>query len=125
MAGYPTDWPADCPSFDAEKANGTVYRVCKESPPLPEDFQSHAELGKHSQGSECMRRGLSVFKDRKEADHLTRLFPKLGKLVLRGTLEPGHARIKATPSKKHPSHTTWWHFCGIERARPFLLDSEV
>lgn len=77
MTRYLVDWPENCPPPEAEAASGTVYRVCRSNPPAPEDFKSHAELGKQSKGSECMCRGLSVFRDGAEARHLTRIFRNL------------------------------------------------
>lgn len=124
MAGYPPDWPAHCPPSDAEDASGMVYRVCKETPPSQRDFQSHQELGKRSSGDPCMRYGLSVFRDLAEARHLTVLFPQLGSMVFRGELTPEQGKIKHTPAKQRPSHTTWWPYEGVDRAASFKLIDE-
>ena len=123
MTRYPVDWPENCPPPEA--ASGTVYRVCRSNPPAPEDFKSHAELGKQSKSSECMRRGLSVFRDGAEARHLTRIFPKLGSLVFRGELVPQHGKIKPTPTRDRPTHTTWWSYPSVDHAQPFCMDSET
>ena len=124
MAGYPGNWPPGCPPADAEDAYGTVYRVCREDPPAKSDFQSHAELGKKSGGNNCMRHGLSVFRDLTEARHLTRIFPKLGSLVFRGELTADHGKVRQTPAKTRPSHTTWWPYQEIDRSAPFQLEIE-
>ncbi|MGO2134756.1 MAG: hypothetical protein ACTH3S_04925 [Marinobacter sp.] len=124
MAGFPKQWPECCPPDDAPPAEGVVYRICRENPPAPGDFQSHAELGKSSKGDPCMRHGLSVFRDISEAQHLTGIFPKLGKLIFRGELTAEHGKIKPTPAKLRPSHVTWWPFEEVERAAAFTVSSE-
>lgn len=123
MAGFPKHWPDTCPPPDAEPASGAVYRICRENPPAVEDFQSHAELGKTSKGNECIRHGLSVFRNPSEARHLTELFPKLGKLIFRGELTPEHGKLKTTPARTRPSHVTWWPFEKVERAAAFTISS--
>lgn len=124
MTGFPEHWPESCPPADAEQALGKVYRVCRQDPPALSDFQTHAELNKPSTGNQCIRHGLSVFRNSPEARHITTLFPKLGKLVFCGELNADHGKIKATPTKTRPSHLTWWPFEGVERAATFTLSSE-
>ncbi|MBE0508900.1 MAG: hypothetical protein IBX50_19625 [Marinospirillum sp.] len=124
MAGFPDNWPQNCPPIEAEDADGVVYRVCSQNPPSQRDFQSHEELGKRSSGDPCMRRGLSVFRDLAEARHLTVLFPKLGSKVFRGDLSQEQGKVKHTPARQRPSHTTWWPYEGIERAASFKLIEE-
>lgn len=124
MTNFSKSWPADCPPINAEDAQGVVYRVCREDPPTISDFQSHVELGKMSGGDSCMRCGLSVFRDPVEARHLTELFPKLGRLVFRGELTVQQGKIKPTPARSRPSHTTWWPYEGIDRAALFKLTEE-
>lgn len=118
---FPTTWPHGCPPADAEAASGELFRVAKTHPPSAEDFKSHAELGKKSLGPQCLRVGLSLFRSLDDAEHLTLLFPKLGRHVLRGRLQAHHGVTKLTPSNRHPSHTTWWPYEGVNRCEPFSL----
>lgn len=124
MKGFSANLPDNCPPQEAIDAEGKVYRVCLQNPPLQRDFQNHAELGKQSNGDQCMRHGLSVFRNYAEAHHLTLLFPKLGKLVLGGELTPKEGKVKPTPAKARPSHTTWWPYEGIERSANFKIAKE-
>ena len=124
MAGFSDSWPSNCPPDEAEDALGVVYRVCSQNPPSQRDFQSHQELGKQSSGDPCMRCGLSVFRDLAEARHLTVLFPKLGSMVFRGELKPEQGKVKHTPARQRPSHTTWWPYDEVERAAGFTLMEE-
>jgi hypothetical protein len=118
---FPSSWPQDCPPKDAESASGVVFRVAKTNPPSREDFKSHEELGKKSNGSQCLRVGLSVFQTFDDAEHLTQLIPKLGRYVLRGQLQPSNGVVKQTPGRQHPTHTTWWPYDGVDRAELFSL----
>lgn len=121
---FPDCWPENCPPTDAEDAFSEVYRVCSANPPMPKDFKSHAELGKQMGGDECMRYGLSVFRKEADAWHLTKIFPKLGRWVFIGRLSPDKGKIKATPARHHPSHTTWWPYASVARAELFQPVSE-
>ncbi|MEQ5801950.1 hypothetical protein [Halomonas sp. H10-9-1] len=116
---FPDGCPDGCPPSDAEDANGQVYRVCRANPPVAKDFASHVELGKVRGGDECMRCGLSVFRNEADARQLTKLFPKLGKWVFSGRLTPEAGKIKPTPARQRPSHTTWWPYAGVDRAAAF------
>ncbi|WP_022652459.1 hypothetical protein [Aquaspirillum serpens] len=118
---FPSSWPQGCPPDDAEAADGQLFRVAKSYPPTAEDFMSHEELGKKSTGPQCLRVGLSLFRTLDDAEHLTQLFPKLGQYVMRGQLQPCHGVLKLTPSNRHPTHTTWWPYEGVDRAEPFSL----
>ena len=118
---FPSAWPQGCPPENAEAASGELFRVAKTNPPSAEDFKSHEELGKKSTGPQCLRVGLSLFQTIDDAEHLTQLFPKLGRYVLRGQLQPHHGVTKLTPSNRYPTHTTWWPYEGVNRAEPFSL----
>ena len=118
---FPKSWPEGCPPAGAEPAHGQVFRVCRTHPPSPEDFMSHAELGKKSSGSECQRHGLSVFRAYRDARHVTQAFPKLGGLIYRADLQPAQGQTQPTPGRDRPSHATWWPYEDVNRAQPFTL----
>lgn len=125
MNGFSENWPDGCPPKEAEDADGLYFRIGKSNPPADNDFKSHEEMGKQLGGDECMRRGLSVFGEIEDARHLMHIFPKIGSYVYSAQLQPKDGKIKPTPSRKHPSHITWWPYSGIERASLFRLVGEV
>lgn len=124
MKGFPGNWPQNCPPEEADDASGIYYRVGKNNPPTTDDFKSHVEMNKKSRGDECIRNGLSVFSKQEEARHLIQIFPMLGNHVYQGELKPKHGKIKPTPSHQNPSHTTWWPYTSVDRAKLFQTQGE-
>lgn len=120
---FPSDWPSDCPPPDAVDASGTVYRLAKSSPASSVDFQTHHETGKLLDAPACLRRGLSVFRDRSDAQHQFRAYPRLGRYLAEGTLAPECGVTKLTTGR-FPSHSTWWVYEGVDRARLFQVVEE-
>lgn len=118
MTRFPDDWH-DCPPSEAEPANGVYFRVGRHNPPTADDFRSQAELGRAVTGDQCLRVGLSMLRTLSDAQHLTRLTPKLGRQIYRGELDASHGRTKLTSSQKSPSHTTWWPYADTDRVAPF------
>ncbi len=121
---FPHNWPAECPPEDAEHANGWVFRLVRNNPVSAEDFKSHKEVGRAPQAPECLRCGLSVFRNREDAEHLHKLFPRLGKFIARGELQELHGRVKLTIGRQ-PTHTTWWAHEGVVRHAPFVDVEEI
>jgi hypothetical protein len=117
---FPNDWPADCPPHDAVDAEGIVFRLVKNDPPQDKDVESHFESGRLPNAPPCLRCGLSVFRERTDADHQRRLLPNLGRWVAQATLQADHGRTKPTPTKI-PTHTTWWPYEGVRRASLFIV----
>jgi len=85
------------------------------------DFLSFDELGKPPRGCPCERKGLSLFSDRRDAEHYMGKFPYLGSRIARATLRPWHGKQKATPRRGGPSHTTWWPFEDVVRHELFAV----
>lgn len=114
---FPADRPQGCPPTDAEDANGEVFRLVKTDPPTAADFLSYHEMG-ITRGDPIRRCGLSVFRDRADAEHASRAFPNLGNVIARAVLELGHGKTKQTG---RPTHTTWWPAEGVDRATLFTV----
>lgn len=118
---FPNSWPPGCPPADGVPANGIVFRLTGSNPPLAEHFRTFAEMGKQLRrlpDCPCMPYGLSVFRDRDDAEHMYRLFPLLGRFIASGTLAAEHGVTKLTPGQR-PTHTTWWPAEGLTREALF------
>lgn len=120
---FPDDWPTDCPPGDASDAEGLVYRIVKNHPPQEADFASHFERGRLPKAPPCLRCGLSVFRELRDAVHQRHLLPKLGRWIARGKLHAGHGKTKPTPTHI-PTHATWWAYGEVPRASLFAVVSE-
>jgi hypothetical protein len=123
MMEFPRDWPADCPPADAEDAAGVVFRIVRENPPVADDFATHAETGRLPKAPACLRCGLSVFREMRDAEHQRALMPRLGRRIAMATLGSMHGKAMPT-SGMQPSHTTWWPYEGVDRARLFSVIEE-
>ena len=119
---FPTNWPEACPPDEASDAEGIVFRLVDRDPPAASDFVTHFESGKMPKAPQCLRCGLSVFRDLRDAIHQRELFPKLGRYVARGRLLPQDGKTMLTTGRM-PTHTTWWPFPEIQRAGPFSVRS--
>lgn len=116
VAGFPPGWPSECPPADAKVPDGIFYRLVHRSPPASDDFVSYAEAGKQvPQDLACEARGLSLFTELADARHYLRKFPSLGRGIAFATLTDQHGKVKATPRKPAPSHSTWWPFTSTPR----------
>jgi hypothetical protein len=91
-----------------------VFRIVKADPLSGDDFRSYHEM-RIARGDPILRCGLSVFRLRSDAEHVSRMFPNLGKVIARGTLQPEHGKTKQTG---RPTHTTWWPYVGVGRVAP-------
>lgn len=120
---FPTDWPDNCPPLDAEDADGIVFRLVKNDPPQEKDLESHHESGRLPKAPPCLRCGLSVFRELRDAAHQRHLLPKLGKWIARAALQAEHGKIKPTPTKI-PTHATWWAYDGVQRSQLFAVVTE-
>ncbi|MGL4421102.1 MAG: hypothetical protein ACRCZF_10590 [Gemmataceae bacterium] len=117
---FPKDWPIDCPPAATPDAAGNVYRIVRGNPVTPADFLSHHELGKLPQADPCLRCGLSVFRDRGDAEYQQKLMPRLGSRIAEALLEANHGKACLTRGQQ-PTHTTWWPYEGIDRSALFSV----
>lgn len=120
---FPDAWPAACPPHDAVDAEGEVFRIVGHDPPVCEDMASHFETGRLQKAPACLRCGLSVFREVRDAAHQRSLLPKLGKYIVRATLTTEHGKTKLTTGKQ-PTHTTWWAYEGVNRPSLFSVIPE-
>ncbi len=120
---FPANWPADCPPADAVDAHGDVFRIVKHEPPKAEDLATHMETGRLPKAPACLRCGLSVFIEIRDAIHQRQLLPKLGSFVAKATLAAQHGKTRLTEGRQ-PSHTTWWAYEGVNRAGLFSVVDE-
>jgi hypothetical protein len=117
---FPSDWPENCPPADALDADGTVYRLVRHEPPQDSDLATHRELGRLPQAPSCLRCGISVFRELRDAVHQRQVFPKLGNLIAKTTLQADHGKTRLTEGRQ-PTHTTWWAYAGVNRASLFAV----
>jgi hypothetical protein len=117
---FPADWPSDCPPADAVEADGVVFRIVKNAPPMASDVATHRETGRLRAAPECLRCGLSVFRDLRDAVHQRLLMPKLGQWIAKATLIADYGKTKLTTGQQ-PTHTTFWTFEGVDRAALFAI----
>lgn len=121
---FPDGFPHDCPPKDAPHADCEVFRVVKCDPPCAEDFASWAEQGKVDPKRECDCFGVSVFRDRDDAEFYADKYPHLGELVAKAKLSPKDGKLASTPrilNGVENSHSTWWPFRGVSRHALFVL----
>ena len=118
MSFDPAKWPADCPHTDAEPASGEVFRIVRSNPPSPADFITPHEAGTLKSRDNCLRRALSVYRNKNDAETTMRMFPQLGRLIARGVLHPSNGVLKATPTRGN-SHHTWWPCDDTDRVGSF------
>ncbi|HEV3255254.1 MAG TPA: hypothetical protein VG013_00105 [Gemmataceae bacterium] len=114
---FPEDWPDRCPPDDAEDANGEVFRVAKANPPTADDFKSYYELGV-KRGDLVLRCGVSVFRLVLDAEHASRKFRNMGKVIAKAVLRAEHGKTKQTG---RPTHTTWWPYVEVDRRSLFAV----
>lgn len=120
---FPADWPSDCPPADAVDAEGTVFRIVKHNPPVRADFATHHETGRLKNAPACLRCGLSVFRELRDAVHQRSLLPKLGQWIVQGTLSAEYGKTRLTTGQQ-PTHTTFWTYEGVDRTAFFAIITE-
>jgi hypothetical protein len=55
---------------------------------------------------------------------MRRLFRKMGDYIAEGSLAAEHGTTKLTEGKQ-PTHTTWWPYDGVDRARIFAVVEDL
>jgi len=110
---WPDYFPDDCPPGDAQVADGEVYRLVSQNPPLNTDFRPRVieqTNGEYSSNL-CKACGLSVFRDLSDIEETRRYSGALkNKIVAKGTLIPEAGVLKTTPNARRggKTHSTWW-----------------
>lgn len=127
IGSFPDDYPEGCPPDDAPYADCEVFRVVSNNPPDSGEFPTLAEKGRILNGRECECHGLSVFRDRADAQFCAEKYPHLGSLIARAELSPSQGKLAATPrviNGVENSHATWWPFTFVSRHTLFTVVSE-
>ena len=117
MTGYltwPADFPADCPPGEAADADGIYYRIAKNDPPEPSDFESlyHVDYDRAEQAvsrgkTTCETMGLSVYTEMDHAIQCAGKYRNLGKKIVQLNLTQGSGRAALTSGTFDSHHTLW------------------
>lgn len=113
---YREPLPDGCPPPESDEVAGplVVFRLVRSSPPSLDDFRSQrAERPSAAfRGvSECVARGLSVYKRVTDCDKTRKLPQFQGSFICQVYLEAGAGRIQQTG---RPTHYTWWPLAAFE-----------
>ena len=98
-----------------------MFRIAKNDPPVDADFLTYHEL-RINRGDAIRRRGLSVYRDVSDAEHVSRAFRNIGKIITKATLQADHGKTKQTGT---PTHTTWWPYVEVDRRALFTVVGTV
>ena len=112
---YREPLPEDCPPEESEDITEPliVFRLVWNNPPTDDDFKSQRaeKPTRNFKVSECIARGVSVFKERAAAEKMSKLRNLKGTMVCQVELNRGAGRIQRTGSR---SHYTWWPLAEFE-----------
>ena len=112
---YREPLPEDCPPEESEDITEPliVFRLVWNNPPTDDDFKSQRaeKPTRNFKVSECIARGVSVFKERAAAEKMSKLRNLKGTMVCQVELNKGAGRIQRTGSR---SHYTWWPLAEFE-----------
>src|SRR5207247_2591203 len=97
-----------------------VFRLVHNDPPAREDLLTHFETGRVPKAPPCLRCGLSVFRELRDAQHQRQLFPRLGQFIARAELDSQHGKTKLTRGSQL-THTTWWAYEQVKRESLFSI----
>ena len=121
---YEHELPDGCPPADAVDSDGSFYATHRNDPPGDDDFRTAAERGAFPRGDACERHGNSIMERVEDALHLCRLHPDLHRYVSRGQLQPDYGVVSITPTKRFPSHHTFWRYKGVSMHDLFAVTLE-
>lgn len=107
---YREPLPEGCPPDAAEEiaSSRETYRLVRTNPPTEADFRSQRSENPNRKFpgiDECQARGLSVYRERHDAERALKLPHLRGRAVCRLRLEAGAGQIQKTGRS---SHYTWW-----------------
>lgn len=128
MTDWPDWFPPNCPPPEAADASGEFYRLVSEDPPVEADFRSNRELADAGEAratwpesKECQACGLSVTETLADAEATRKAFGALRKKRIAVGAVDGDGKLLATPSRKAPSHHSWWRNVGDVAWQTFVV----
>lgn len=113
MPNFAPQMPQDCPPNDAVPAAGTVYSCARQHPFSDNEFRTAHERNWKPEADECLRCGLSVCTDIRDAREIKKRFRRVFKYIGVAALNAAHGVIKKTPGQV-ASHHTLWRFETVE-----------
>ena len=88
-------------------------------------MQTHEESGRLPDADPCLRRALSVFRSKADAQHQVRPFRRWRKkFIARASLEGSRGRAMLSPGQQ-PTHTSWWPAESLNAAARAALFAKV
>lgn len=108
--GWPKFFPKSCPPADATPGGGPYFRLVVADPPSASDFKPWCvENGRLDPKKPCVSCAVSVFDDLNDVRRMQARVPgQRGKSVARGEVHADLGVSKATPTRSHHSHRSWW-----------------
>ncbi len=110
---WPETFPEGVPPDEAQEAEGNVFRVAKNLPPLQDDFKQFREeeynIGKIFEDKYLIiSYGVSFFKKIEDAKKLKKRYPNRlsDRYIVTGSLVPELGKILKTGRRSH--HTIWF-----------------
>lgn len=125
---------ADCPLGNQDNGEpGDYYRIISNEAPKDEDFLPHywkdffkkrkAKMQENHQEDElCMSQGLSLFKEKTDAENVAKKFKKINaKAICRGYLDNSKGVLQKTPTD-FISHHTYYAYKDINELSIFKIE---
>lgn len=121
---WPDWYPEGCPPEGYTPRELFVYRCAETKPHSNKDFVPHYQREEKDWGKKLFDScGLSCFTEWKDVVDLKNKLPKF-KCIISGTILKEMGVVAETPSKRRPSHVTWWVYEGVEAHRLFTVCEE-
>lgn len=115
--------PQGCPPTAATFGPKAAFRLVPTLPPSAPGFRTPHEERRHAVGDPCRRCALSLFEDMQDALHVKEQVPYFkDHHIVRGTVPNDGGLLLHTPSKRAPSHWSWWPATGTVR-HSYFADS--
>jgi len=112
--------PAGCPPADAFDGPIQLYRLSADKKPAATDCLTPYERGAYPTSDPCLRRSLSSYKDRVDAERVrARVSHFKDHHICEGIVPAGEGVHLATPSTNEKSHHSWWPRKGADRHQHF------
>jgi len=114
---FPDYFPQGCPPSEAVFKEMDVYRLCVNSTPCEEDFQSFYLSDPKKYAGNIRAYGISTFPSFKACESALRKCVNLRnkyKFCAHGITYIYTGKVMNTPSKANPKHITWWLYDGVK-----------